>query len=193
MIARVHATIASILSFFLAAVTSHAGDVSIRLDARPDREIFKQGDRLSITVIFDNTSVQTVRILPKTVVYPAAAFQAKKATNGQRGRLLTYADVDIDAEQWMKEVIILKPRTKYSYTIPVEVAKRLPKEYRDRSDGLYLVFPLSAIQLPGFGEYSITMKYDSVDHPIGRLVTGSPKLLQEAVSTTPLVLSFAKR
>lgn len=171
----------------------NVNDVNLKIRLSPEKASYKPGDKVTIQITYQNTSSRAIRLLPDPIVYPAKAFDIQQNSSGKRGKFLYYSEIGIDVEQWAQQTVILKPGEVHTRRVPVEIVDRLPDEYKRRDRGLFILFPISAIELPGPGEYRIVMKYNTIGDVIGRLIHAPPKLWQGSISSLPIVASFSER
>ena len=187
-------TFSRILAISLAiALAAHANPVDLDINVVPRRASYRTGDKLTIQMRYQNTSVMPIRLLPNLLVYPAAAFKFQNTSNGKLGTLLKYSEIGIDVEQWAKDIVTLKPGQTCVRDLRVEVADKLPAEYGKHARGLYVIFPVSAIALPEAGAYSISMSYDSIEHPVRRVVEGYPEFWQGKTASPTILAHFQER
>lgn len=174
-------------------VRGNGTDVNLKIKLSPEKASYSPGDKLTIEITFQNTSARAIRFLPDPIVYPAKAFDIQHNSTREHGKFLYYSEIGIDVEQWARETVILKPGEINTRRVPVEIVDRLPDEYKRRDRGLFMLFPISAIELRGPGEYRIVMKYNTMGDVIGRLIHAQPKLWEGQTSSTPIVASFSER
>jgi hypothetical protein len=177
----------------MAMATALGSPIGLNISLRPKRPVYKPGDRLSIEIKYRNRQRRAVRLLPDLLVYPAAAFKFRNVSNRIQGRFLKYSQIDVDVEQWGMNVVTLGPGKIYSRELKVQVVDRLPNEYGNSRRGLYILFPVSAVALPGPGRYAVTMDYDSIEHPVRRVIHGYPEFWQGKVSSPAVFAGFTQR
>jgi hypothetical protein len=184
--------VTKLVSFAFMAAAYGSTPIELSIALKPERGAYKPGDNLMIQIAYHNASRRAVRILPDLLVYPAAAFKFRKLLNGSVGKTLKYSQIDVDVEQWAKDVVVLNPGKTYTRALSIKVVDRLPKEYGRLEGGLFILFPVSAVQLPSPGRYAVTMTYDSVEHPVRRAVHGSPKLWEGQAASPAIFATFER-
>ncbi len=185
-------TIVSLLGLMVMA-TALGSPIELNISLRPKKPVYKSGDRLTIEIKYRNRQRRAVRLLPNLLVYPAAAFKFRNVSNGTQGTFLKYSEIDIDVEQWAKDVVTLGPGKTCSRQLKVQVVDRLPSEYGNNRRGLFILFLVSAVALPSPGRYAVTMDYDSIEHPVRRVIHRYPEFWQGKVSSPPIIADFAER
>jgi hypothetical protein len=179
---------------FLCLVSSTValgGTVGLKIRVVAEKSTYQPGDTLEIAAVYTNTSPTPIRLLSDPVLYPARAFRFENASTRAVGIFRKYAHVGIDMDQWAKETVVVRPGESYRRAIRAEIASFLPPEYHDQHKGLFVVFPLSAIELPGPGLYKMTVEYDSREHPVRRFFVGkAPPLWQGKISSSPVLIQI---
>ena len=185
------ARVITVITLALAAIAS-GSDIQLSITIQPNKAIYMPGDNATIEIRYRNQGRRPVLFLPDPLVYPARAFKFENVLNGRSGAFLNYSQIDVDVEQWAKDVVKLSPGETYTHRLSIKVVGRLPREYGRPDRGLFVLFPVSAIELPGAGQYAITMRYDSVEHPVRRALQGDANLWEGKMSSKPVLARFGQ-
>lgn len=171
------------------AVPSQASTLTMVI--RFDRQSYQIGDTLRCSIIFKNTSGQSIRLLPKDTIYPAAELHFESVRTGQVGELVRLGEASIDIEESAKEVVLLHPGASYTRKLKAEVRSTFRDSYRDNRRGLILDFPGSAVLLSGFGKYKVDKTFkERSDDFVAQYLSQGPKLWQGKIKSAPVIIEF---
>lgn len=149
---------------------------AILVRARSIKHVYHVGERLSIHIGYRNVSPEFIRFLPTAEVYSAGVLSLRDAKGKKVDHFITFAHLGIDNEQLSREVVILRPNQEYHRTVSAQIRSTLPPDYHDKTIGLFLVFRVSAIRLPGFGRYKLAIEYDSISNPTAQYFSRAPNV-----------------
>jgi hypothetical protein len=180
--------VASVLIAMFEVTQAQESAVGMSIALSPKRTVYKPGDKLTVDISYQNHSRRPIRFLPTLKVYPAAEFGVRKTSNGKIAKFHPLTESDMDAEQWAKEAIILRPGQTYVRHMTIDVTDKVVPYDGKEKRGLFLVFPISALELPGLGQYRVTAIYDSIGSYFLKFV---PDLWQGKMSSS-VVVSFRK-
>ena len=138
-------------------------EVTLRLP----KQKFSLGETVHFRIELRNISSRPLLVLPQPRIFPADNFQFRGVTGGKQAEILRYGEQSLNYPRLAKEVSLLKANQSIAHTIEAKVSSELPAFYNDTRPGPYLIFPGSAIRLPGFGRYQVKAVFHlSPHHPL---------------------------
>jgi hypothetical protein len=149
------------VGFPLSIAASH--DLALSVHAEP--RVLRAGDHVAFTIRYTNRSNRNLGIIPEGHVYQATDVNLKKATNGGKGIMIPYFTLEYDFAGVARALRTLKPGQMYERRISATVSLTLPRGQKSmHRRGLYVLFSDAAIELPGFGAYTLSAEYAVTDY-----------------------------
>ena len=179
--------VASLIFLYLASEpVAFAADLELSIHF--SKRTYKVGDGMEFQIEFRNTSDVPIKVIPEIDFFSSDLLSIRK-TGGRAKVEYLRPDYErvMDLSALSEYVVLLNPKDSLTRNYTVKVSSSLPKDYKDKSIGLFLVFPDSAIKLTGFGKYEARADYDSNDNMPG---DPSIKLWRGKVLSRPVMLDF---
>jgi len=163
-------TFLTVLCVYL-CINTYAADVRVSL--KTPKLVYRMGDDIDFRVSYENVSGRPLLLLPQAESYPVDVFSIRKIKGVRKAEVIRLGEQAVDFEGLSGKVVSLQPRDFVSRSIKAEIRSSLPAFYGDNRAGLFLVFPASAVRLPGFGTYEIRANFHaSPNHPVNAYLKG---------------------
>jgi hypothetical protein len=165
----------------------------LRLGSEFPRRTYVLGDKVIFKVSFENTTQDTLLILPAMQAYAAQVLRCQRIPDGTSANVIRFGERSIDFQALSKQTVRLAPKQVYKWSLTADFASSLPAFMKRKARGAYLVFPGFALELPGFGSYRVTTRYSSnEENPVNNFLHGAKLWVGEAESA-PVTLEFRRR
>jgi hypothetical protein len=183
---------ALLATWVLAGTAVYGGELKIELlFGKPN---YKAGDSIEFTVCYQNSSDHPIRVLAKERYYISDLLSLERRGDHKKaGYLRPEGESQFLGEELAEYIVLLEPGDSVARKYRGQVASSLPSGYEKKSNGLFLVFNGSAIELPGPGKFEATSSYDEkAEDPLNEYVTLPPKLWQGEARSAPVLLNFQR-
>lgn len=167
-----------------------ASDIEVSITS--DKSRYRVGDNISFTITYVNTSKNAKTILPQAESYPVDAFTVEKTDNKKPVEKLRPGETpSVVWEARARSAVTLKPGQKTTRKVIGEVRAQLPMWFEDSRQGLFIIFPASAVSLPQSGQYTIrAIFHSSPDHPVNRYLPPHSKLWRGDAISDPIIITI---
>lgn len=180
-----------VLSLLLIPACANAGPSDLTMSIRPDKAIYKTGEKMNLQITYRNTAKYAIRFLPEPEPHYADALLLREVNGKRSGTVIPFGEMSMDFEGLSKRVVLLRPGQAYSRRFDLQIASTLPPSYKESRKGLFLWFPGSTIELPHSGRYhAIGQYYCSPKHPVARYLSGNPRLWYGEAKSAPVIVEF---
>ena len=138
--------------FNLLLLSSRVFGEELELKVEFPRQAYVLGDGVDFKIAYSNTTQRTLTILPNIYAYRAQLLRCQRVSDGKLAKVIRFVELSIDFEALSRESVQLGPSQTYAWPLSAKLSSSLPRFMHSNRRGIYLVFPGSALELPGPGE-----------------------------------------
>jgi hypothetical protein len=179
------------LGFLVSSTELLLATGGVQVNLKTDKSRYRIGEKITFKLDYINISMHSLWLLPQTQTYVAGMFQIEKlGSQGPIEKIRGSNEIpSVALDGLAKEAVNVKPQGHLGRSLTAELSPTLPEWYGDSRKGIFLVFPGSALLLPGPGRYSVRAQlHSSADHPVNMYLPHSAKLWSGDVISDPLVI-----
>jgi hypothetical protein len=188
-----HTTRLAIFLGFLQLGSAQVAPEGVSVTIRCDKDHYKVGETIKFNIVYKNISNAPIWLLAQTESYPVDVLSIKKVGDSRRPEKIRLGEQSVVWDALAQKVVRLKPSAEIPRLLEANVLSKLPSIYDDRSTGMFLVLPASAVRLPGAGKYEIrAMFHSSPNHPVNRYLPRGAQLWRGDVTSEPIAIAISK-
>ena len=178
-------------SCWFVAASVHAEQVKIEL--KTDKTHYTVGENIRFEITYKNVSASPLFLLTESESYPVDALIIRRTNDRRRPEKIRFGLPSIAWDAVAEDVVKVRPQAQISRRLTAEIRSVLPRDYKDKRRGLFLIFPASAALLPGPGKYEIKAYFhSSPEHSVSAYLSKSSKLWRGDVMSRPVVIDIAQ-